>query len=45
MIPFFLILVSRNWSRSRLLQGLTLVYILLGLRVSFLSADALLPLL
>lgn len=45
MIPFFLILVSRNWSRSRLLQGLTLLYILLGLRVSFLSADALLPLL
>lgn len=45
MIPFFLILVSRNWSHSRLLQGLTLIYVLLGLRVSFLSADALLPLL
>jgi hypothetical protein len=44
-IPFFLILVSRVWRCSAMLQLLMPVYLLLGLRVSFFSADALLPLL
>jgi EpsG family len=45
MIPFFLILLSRNWKRSWAIRAVGLVYVLLGLRVSFLTADSVLPLL
>lgn len=40
-IPFFLILTSRVWERSQAIQILSLIYGLLGLRLSFLGSESL----
>ena len=42
LIPFFLVLVSRVWRHSKLVQLGGILYILVGIRTTFLSADSLL---
>lgn len=39
-MPFFVILLSRLWGRSVLIRGLILVWILLGMRSAFFTADS-----
>lgn len=42
LIPFFLIYVSRVWRHSKLVQLGGVLYVLVGIRTTFLSADSLL---
>lgn len=42
LIPFFLIFVSRVWRHSKLVQLGGVLYVLVGIRTTFLSADSLL---
>ena len=39
-MPFFVILLSRLWRDSILIKGVILVWILLGLRSAFFTADS-----
>lgn len=42
LIPFFLIFISRMWRHSRLVKLGSIMYMLVGIRITFFSADSLL---